>query len=107
MAGGNPVEGEKVFQRCLSCHPVAEADPNKKGPSLKGIVGRPVASFPGYSYSVPMAALGATGARWDEATLDEFLKYPSEFVKGTKMTAPPVRREAERTDLIAFLGTIR
>jgi|SRR5690349_11150105 len=106
MSDGNIVEGEKVFQRCASCHSVAEEDPNKKGPSLKGIVGRPVASTAGYSYSAPMAALGASGAKWDEATLDQFLKYPSEFVKGTTMTAPPVRRETERADLIAFLGTI-
>jgi cytochrome c len=105
-AGGNLVEGEKVFQRCFSCHSIAEADPNKKGPPLKGIMGRPVASVAGYSYSAPMATLGATGAVWNETTLDQFLKYPSEFVKGTSMTAPPVRRESERVDLIAFLSTL-
>jgi len=106
ISEGNVVEGEKVFQRCASCHSLAEEDPNRKGPSLKGVVGRPVASTAGYSYSAPMAALGASGAKWDRATLDQFLKYPSEFVKGTTMTAPPVRREAERADLIAYLGTI-
>ncbi len=103
---GRVSEGEKLFQRCASCHSVAEEDPKRKGPSLKGVVGRPVASTAGYSYSAPMAALGASGAKWDEATLDQFLKYPSEFVKGTTMTAPPVRREAERADLIAYLATI-
>ena len=106
-AGGNLVEGEKVFQRCSSCHSIAEADPNKKGPPLNGIMGRPIASVAGYSYSEPMAKLGATGAVWNETTLDQFLKYPSEFVKGTSMTAPPVRRESERVDLIAFLNTLQ
>ena len=106
VSGGNIVVGEKVFQRCFSCHSIAEEDPNKKGPSLKGIVGRRIAATTGFSYSAPMTALGASGAKWDEATLDEFLKYPSEFVKGTKMTAPPVRRDTERADLIAFLGAI-
>jgi cytochrome c2 len=106
MSEGSVGEGEKVFQRCASCHSVGAEDPNRKGPSLKGVVGRPVASTAGYSYSAPMAALGASGAKWDEATLDQFLKYPSEFVKGTTMTAPPVRREAERADLIAYLATI-
>jgi cytochrome c len=105
-AGGNLVEGEKVFQRCFSCHSIAEADPNKKGPPLRGIMGRPVASVAGYSYSAPMVTLGSTGAVWNEVTLDQFLKYPSEFVKGTSMTAPPVRRESERVDLIAFLSTL-
>ena len=105
-AGGSIAEGEKVFQRCSSCHSIAEADPNKKGPPLRGIMGRPVASVAGYFYSAPMVTLGSTGAVWNEVTLDQFLKYPSEFVKGTSMTAPPVRRESERVDLIAFLSTL-
>lgn len=107
VSGGNVVEGERVFQRCFSCHSSAEEDPNKKGPSLKGIVGRRIAATRGFAYSAPMAALDASGAKWDEATLDEFLKYPTEFIKGTKMTAPPVRRETERADLITFLSTIK
>ena len=107
ISEGRVSEGERIFQRCASCHSVAAEDPNRKGPSLKGVVGRPVASTAGYSYSAPMAALGASGAKWDEATLDRFLKDPTELVKGTTMTAPPVRREAERADLIAYLATIR
>jgi cytochrome c len=103
---GDVVEGEKVFQRCISCHSIAEVDPNKKGPTLKGIVGRPIASVPGYSYSTALVAVGAKGTTWDAATLDQFLAYPTEFAKGTTMTAPPVRREKERADVIAYLGTL-
>jgi cytochrome c2 len=67
-------------------------------------VSRPVATAEGYAYySEAMKALGATGAVWDEATLDAFLKDPREFVRGTTMRALPVRRETERADLIAFL----
>lgn len=62
------------------------------------------ASAEGYAYSDAMKALGITGANWEEATLDTFLKdVPSEFVKGTKMQTVPVRREAERADLVEFL----
>ena len=51
-----------------------------------------------------MKALGITGANWEEATLDTFLKdVPSEFVKGTKMHTVPAIREAERADLVEFL----
>jgi cytochrome c len=102
FADGDVVAGEKVFQRCLSCHSATEKI-NKHGPSLQGVVGRPVASMEGFGYSEAMKALGATGAVWDEATLDEFLKEPIYFVKGTKMMAPPVRRDTERLDLIAYL----
>lgn len=102
LADPDVVEGEKVFQRCLSCHSITDKT-NGYGPYLRGVVGRQVALAEGYHYSMAMAAFGKTGAVWDEATLDTFLKGPSDLVKGTKMNAPPVRRDTERADLIAFL----
>jgi len=104
MADGDVVEGEKVFQRCASCHSVTEKiDKSKAGPYLMGIVGRPVATAEGYTYSKAMWDFGKTGAVWDEATLDAFFKDPPGLVKGNNMKAPPVRRDTERADLIAFL----
>lgn len=103
-ADGNVAAGEIVFQRCFACH--GKVDPTqlaRNGPTLRGIVGRPVASVEGYAYSDAMRAFGATGAHWDEATLDQFLKDPMALVKGMKMVIPPVRRDTERADLIAFL----
>jgi cytochrome c len=102
LADGDITQGEKVFQRCVSCHSVTEKS-NKGGPYLLGIVGRPVATAEGYTYSKAMWDFHKTGAVWDEATLDAFLKAPADLVKGTNMTAPPVRRDTERADLIAFL----
>jgi cytochrome c len=102
FADGDVAQGEKVFQRCSPCHSVSE-NVNKVGPSLKGIVGRPVASVNGFSYSNAMKAFAATGAIWDGPTLDTYLKGPSDLVKGTKMSVPPVRRDTERADLIAYL----
>ena len=104
IAGGNAAAGEIIFQRCFACH--GKVDPTqlaRNGPNLQGIVGRPVASVEGYAYSDAMKAFGATGAHWDEPTLDQFLKDPMGFVKGMKMVAAPVRRDTERADLIAFL----
>jgi cytochrome c len=104
FAEGNIAAGEIVFQRCFACHGMV--DPThvaRMGPTLHGIVGRPVASVAGYAYSDAMKAFGATGAHWDEATLDQFLRDPMGFVKGMKMVAPPVRRNTERADLIAYL----
>ena len=104
LADGNVAAGEIVFQRCIACHGKMEPATSKRlGPPLHGIVGRPVASVEGYAYSEAMKAFGTTGAQWDEATLDQFLREPILFVKGTKMMAPPVRRDTERADLIAYL----
>jgi cytochrome c len=102
FAGGDVAQGEKVFQRCLPCHSIS-GNLNKVGPYLEGIVGRPVASAKGFSYSNAMKAFAAAGAVWDEATLNTYLSGPSDLVKGTKMLAPPVRRDTERAALIAYL----
>lgn len=104
FAEGDVVAGEQVFQRCASCHTVMD-NTNKKGPSLRGIVGRPAASVVGFSYSDGLRAFGASGAAWDEATLDKFLQDTIGFVKGMRMVITPVRREADRMNLIAFLKT--
>ena len=102
LAEGDVVAGEKVAQRCISCHSIADTS-NKKGPTLRGVVGRPAASVAGFEYSDGLKAFGATGAIWDEATLEKFLVDTYGFVKGIRMVIPPVRRDTERADLIAFL----
>ena len=105
LADGNVAAGEMIFQRCIVCHGKSDpAHPERMGPSLHGIVGRPVASIEGYAYSNAMKSFGETGAKWDEATLDQFLKSPMDFVKGTKMMVPGARRDTERADLIAYLN---
>lgn len=102
QADGDVAAGEKVFQRCASCHSITDTT-NKKGPTLRGIVGRPAASVSGFEYSPGLKAFGATGAVWDEATLDKFLLDTFGFVKGIRMVIPPVRRDTERADLITYL----
>ena len=56
-----------------------------QGPTLNGIVGRPVGIIEGYQYSKGMRAFAATGAVWDRETLDKFITNSRTFVKGTTM----------------------
>ena len=102
LADGDVVAGEKVFQKCVGCHSGATNN-HRQGPSLIGVVGRPVAGAQGFEYSEGLKAFGATGAIWNEATLDKFLQDTNGFVRGMKMAITPIRREADRTNLIAFL----
>ncbi len=99
LAEGDAAKGKKVFKKCKTCHTF---DPGKKkiGPHLTGIVGRKAASVEGYKYSKAMKAVDIV---WDEATLDEFLKKPKAFIKGTKMTFAGLKKEAQRQDVIAYL----
>jgi cytochrome c len=97
---GNPAHGEKIYDRCMACHSL---DRDRTGPRHEGVVGRRVASVPGFNYSPAMKKAGAAGMVWDEATLDKFLENPTRFIPGTRMTYAGVKNAQERADLIAFL----
>lgn len=92
--------GKRAFQRCAACHSADPAAPARFGPNLHGIVGRRVASLPGYAYS---PALRAQKFMWTEAQLDKWLKSPRTLVPGTSMSFPGLSDAAERKALIAYL----
>ncbi len=88
--------------QCGDCRTVA-ASSTDFGPSLKGVVGRPVAGLKDFTYS---AALKARGGTWTEAALDAFVANPSAVVPGTAMTGgAPVA--ADRAAIIAYLKTLK
>ena len=97
---GDPARGEKIYDRCMACHSL---DRDRTGPRHEGVVGRRVASVPGFNYSPAMRKAGAAGMIWDEATLDKFLANPTKFMPGTRMTYAGIKDAQERADLIAFL----
>jgi cytochrome c len=105
-AEGNAARGERVFQRCFSCHSVAPNETAQlQGPSLYGIVGRPAAAVGGFDYSDAMKVKAATGLVWTPEALDRFIADPDAFVLGTPMVVlPPLRDEQDRADLIAYLA---
>ncbi len=96
--------GEAVFKKCHVCHST-EAGKMKVGPSLHGVVGRTPGTLAGYKYSDAMKAFGASGAKWDEATLDAYLENPRGKVPKVKMIFPGLKNEKDRKDVIAFLAT--
>lgn len=101
LADGDPVAGAKVFKQCAACHTATEPT-NKVGPSLMGIIGRPVASVAGYTYSPAMKAFGE-GKVWDEAELAAYLPAPRELVKGTKMAYAGIKKPEDVANIIAYL----
>ena len=102
LADGDAKLGSGVFKKCAACHTATEAI-NKVGPSLMGVVGRPVATAPGYSYSAAMTGFGEGGKVWDEATLSEYLLSPKAMVPGTKMSFAGLRKAEDIANLIAYL----
>jgi cytochrome c len=102
--GGDPVNGEKLFAvKCGACHSI-EPGNNKHGPNLFGIIDRRSASVDGYKYS---KALKAAGLTWTISKLNEFMDEPQDIVKGVKMPDVEFNGARERTDIIAYLRTVK
>jgi cytochrome c len=96
----NVMHGEMLAEQCMACHDFTKNGPNKIGPNLWGVVGRPRASHPGYMYS---PAMKAKGGSWSYAELFQFLRQPQVFIPGTKMTFGGFPRPQDRLDVIAWL----
>ena len=92
--------GEQVFRRCVACHTIDAGGGNGIGPNLHGIVGRPVASHAGFSYS---GAMKAKGGVWDAAALDAFVAEPMKALPGTRMAFAGVIDPADRKALFLYL----
>ncbi|OJF92994.1 cytochrome c family protein [Pararhizobium antarcticum] len=101
-ADGDAAAGAQVFRKCGACHSATEAE-NRVGPSLMGILGRPVATVPDYNYSSAMASFGEDGKLWDEGRLSDYLLSPKSMVPGTKMTFAGLRKPTDIVNLIAYL----
>jgi cytochrome c len=96
--------GERAFQKCYSCHALGDTDEGAPGPSLKGIVDRPVASWPRYDYSAALRAHARQQPRWSRRALDAFLANPQRVVPDTEMAFFGLKDPAERAALIEYLA---
>lgn len=102
---GDPVAGEKIFQKCKSCHQVGAGAAHKIGPHLNGLFGRPAASHADFRYSKSLSRAGASGLEWHADTLDSFLENPRAMASGTRMSFRGLHDAADRRNLIAYLRT--
>ncbi|HML06864.1 MAG TPA: cytochrome c family protein [Xanthobacteraceae bacterium] len=103
LASASAERGAQVAKQCQICHNLQQGQGPKVGPDLYGIVGRPVASVPGFNYS---AALKAKGGSWTFDALNKWLTNPRADVPGTNMTFAGLSRENQRADLIAYLNSL-
>jgi cytochrome c len=95
-----------VKQVCGGCHTFQPGGDDAAGPNLFGVVGRPVASVPGYAYSDALRHAG-TGRVWTEQALSDWLSAPDRFAPGTRMSLNGVTDPALRADIIVYLRTLR
>lgn len=103
-ASADAAAGQKIFSKCQACHSGEHGGPNKVGPNLAAVVGRPKASHEGFNYS---DAMKAKGGNWTLEDLAAFVHNPKGFVAGTKMLFPGVADAGDLGNLLAYLNTLK
>ncbi|MFE3837777.1 c-type cytochrome [Pseudogemmobacter sonorensis] len=107
-------EGERLFSRCRACHSITAPDGRqiapggRSGPDLYGVIGRPVASVPGFGYGPGMRAAAESGLVWDAAMLADYLADPTAWLRQATGNPRAVSRMGLRlaeggADLAAWL----
>lgn len=96
--------GKGVFTRCAACHRVDKGGADGLGPNLFGVVGRKVGSRPAFTYS---PALKNAGFAWTPQKLDAWIQHPAAVVPGNRMAFAGIPNAKDRTDLIAYLATLK
>lgn len=103
LASADPASGEKVAKKCAACHTFTEGGANRVGPNLYGILQDSKARSADFGYS---PALSDMGGEWTYDDLNAFLAKPKEYLPGTKMAFPGLKKASDRADLIAYLRSL-
>ncbi len=80
-AAGDAAKGEKVFNRCKTCHAVGDGAKNRTGPVLTSVYGGPAGAVEGYKYSASLSPAAEQGLVWNEENLIGWLANPTGFLK--------------------------
>lgn len=92
--------GQKLYEsKCTGCHSV---DADRIGPRHRNVVGRKIASVPGYDYSPAIKKLGGL---WTPARLDQWLSGTQKMAPGSKMYLE-IDDATQRRLIIAYLNSV-
>jgi cytochrome c len=94
-------QGENIFRRCASCHTINQGGADGIGPNLYGVVGAVHGHRAGYAYSSVIAEMAGP---WDFDALNEWLRRPSAYAPGTKMSFAGLSDPLDRAAVILYMN---
>lgn len=103
LAGADANTGRQKAQVCKSCHTFEQGGPDRIGPNLWGVVGRDIASRPGFAYS---PAIARHPGNWTYDELFAYLASPARAIPGNRMGFAGLRRPEDRAAVIRYLATL-
>ena len=103
LAKADPKKGQADAKVCTTCHSFEKGGGVKVGPDLWGVVGRPVASASGFTYSDAVKGLGGD---WTYAKLNDWISNPKAMAAGPKMAFAGENDAHKRADILAYLQTL-
>ena len=90
-------DGKALYEaKCGGCHSL---DANRIGPAHRGLVGRRIATAPGYTYSPAIKKLSGV---WTPMRLNQWLQGPQRLAPGSKMYLT-VGDPQQRAAIITYL----
>ncbi len=117
-ASGDPESGLKQFNKCKSCHMVADPDGEtfvkggRTGPNLWNVIGR-TAGTEDFKYSDAMVEAGEAGLVWDEAQFIEYVADPTPYLraylddsKARGKMAFKLKKAEDAADIWAYLASV-
>merc|ERR1712194_90079 len=78
--------------------------PNKQGPNLYGVIGRQSGQVAGFKYT---KANKESGVMWENQQMFDYLENPKKYIKGTNMAFPGFKKPKDRSDVVAYLNTMK
>jgi cytochrome c len=101
LAGYAGDPGAEVFRACVACHTLEPDAGNRAGPTLAGLMGRRIATLPGYNFSPALRQLDIV---WTPETVSKLFELgPATFTPGTKMPEQTIGAAEDRAALVRFL----
>ncbi len=103
LAKADPKKGEQDAKVCQTCHKFDKGGGAKIGPDLWDVVGRKIASVPGFAYSDSIKGMSGD---WSYEELNKWIGDPKGMASGTKMAFPGEKAPQKRADILAYLQTL-